>query len=131
VFQAAGFGVETLDGEEAVGSAKSGARHGALHGADRFVVDGKRHGEGVAVLAAVRHGEARGIAEACRRAVHDLGDEGEGEHGAWADARGQEEIGEVDRRSLVCGGDGAAEAALLHVLGADLVVKWQLQHRAG
>src|SRR5579883_3009721 len=52
--------------------------------AQRLVVDGEGHREGVAVLPAVRQREARRVAEARRRAVDHLGHLGEREHGAGA-----------------------------------------------
>jgi hypothetical protein len=60
----------------------------------------------MAVFAAMGEREAGGIGEAARAAVDDLRDEREGEESARADARGLQEIDEVDRAAFVGGGDG-------------------------
>ena len=81
-----------------------------------------RHRIGVAVLAAMREREARRIGEAVRRAVHHLGDQRQRMHRARADARHQQQVGEVGRAGIGRGGERAVQAAHDHVLGPHVVM---------
>ena len=70
------------------------------------------------VLAAMREREARRIGEAVGRAVHHLGDHRERAHGARADARREQQLGEVLRPALGRRREIAVQAARMHVASA-------------
>ena len=69
----------------------------------------------MAVLAAMRQREARRIGEAVRRAVDDLGHHRQRTHGARADARHQQQLGEIGRAAVGRGGEIAVQAAQIDV----------------
>ena len=59
-----------------------------------------------------------GIAEAARRAVHDLRDQSERAHRAPADAGSEQQLGKIDRRALGRGGEIAVQPPQMNVFGA-------------
>ena len=88
----------------------------------------------MAVLAAVRQREARRIGEAVRRAVHHLRDQRQRMDRARADARHQQQLGEVGRAGVGRRGERAVQAAQDHVLRPHVVMRGHdemRQHRRG
>ena len=115
--------VEPLDRGKLLVAAELRAVDRRLQHPDGLVIDADRHRERMPVLAAMREGEARRVAEAARRAVHDLRHHGQRPHGARADARHQQQFGEIGRAAVGRRGEIAVEAARDHVLGAHVVMR--------
>ena len=63
--------------------------------ADGLVIDRDRHRKGMPVLAAMGERKPRRVAEAAWRAVHHLRHHGERPDRACADARHQQQLGEI------------------------------------
>ncbi len=98
-------------------------RHRRFQHADRLVVDAERHRKRVPVLAAMGKREAGWIGEAAGRAVDHLGDHCQRLHRALADARDEQQLGEILGRAVGGGGERAVQAAKHDVAGADVVMR--------
>src|SRR5262249_48660049 len=123
LLEAAGRFVEARQRREAIGVAELCLLYRVLHDPNRLVVNFERHREGVTVLAAVSQREPRRIGEAARRAVDDLGNEGERKDRTWPDARRAEEIGEVFRPALPRGEERRPEALRVDVAAANVMMR--------
>src|SRR5262245_30806806 len=77
----------------------------------------------MAVLATVRECESRGIAEACRSAMHHFRDERERLQSPRAELLQQQERGKVAEVTLVREREDGAQPLLVHVGGAHVVVR--------
>lgn len=74
------------------------------------------------VLAAMSEREARWIGKAAGGAVHDLRHHCQGPNRAGADARHEQQIGEVFWPAIRRGGERTVQPAEHHVLWADVVM---------
>jgi len=70
----------------------------------------------------MRERETRRIAEAIRRAVNNLSDHRQRLHGAGADARRQQQFGEIDRGTLGCRGQRSVQATYEHITRPQVVM---------
>ena len=57
--------------------------------------------------------------------MHDLRHHGQRPHGARADPRHQQQVGEVPRTAIGCGSEGSVQPALDHVIRSDIVMAGQ------